>query len=148
MNSGVVEISMTYFLLAGVVLVVWATVFITTRRKMQAEIEQLRSMIYEHLQKERETKPLAAPVPAPLPAPAKEPVIQAPVAAPAPVPTQPEEVTHETLAIISAAIAAYLGKTVRIRSARRLSPDERSTWAQQGRVYIQASHNLGMSHHG
>lgn len=55
-----------------------------------------------------------------------------------------EEVTPETLVVITAAVTAFLGKKVRIRSAKRLqSPYEIvNPWAQQGRVFIQASHNL------
>jgi hypothetical protein len=43
------------------------------------------------------------------------------------------------LAVLGAAIAAYLGKTPRIRSVRVLSSPE---WGRQGRLYIQASHAL------
>jgi hypothetical protein len=135
MSSAVIDLSMTFFLLAGLVVIAWAVVFINTRRRMQAEIEQLRSMIYEHMQKERE---VAKPLPAPTPTAAQSPVTPD---------TAPEELSQETLAVIAAAVASYLGKTVRVRGARRLPQEEVSTWAQQGRVYIQASHNLEISHH-
>ena len=54
------------------------------------------------------------------------------------------EVTPEILVVIAAAVTAFLGKKVRIRSAKMLqSPYEVvNPWAQQGRVFIQASHNL------
>ena len=54
------------------------------------------------------------------------------------------EVTPETLVVIAAAVTAFLGKKVRIRSAKMLqSPYEVvNPWAQQGRMFIQASHNL------
>ncbi len=45
----------------------------------------------------------------------------------------------ETLMIISAAIAAFLGKKAHIRQIQLLGSD---AWAQQGRVAIQASHAL------
>jgi septal ring factor EnvC (AmiA/AmiB activator) len=53
------------------------------------------------------------------------------------------EVTPEILVMLAAAATAYLGKKVRIRSAKMLqSPYEIiNPWAQQGRVFIQASHN-------
>ena len=113
------------------------------RRGMVARIEvemhvprsTCRSMIYEHMQKERE---VAKPLPAPTPTAAQSPVTPDPA---------PEELSQETLAVIAAAVASYLGKTVRVRGARRLPQEEVSTWAQQGRVYIQASHNLEISHH-
>ena len=54
------------------------------------------------------------------------------------------EVTPEMLAVIAAAVTAFLGKKVRIRSAKMLqSPYEVvNPWSQQGRVFVQASHNL------
>jgi len=54
------------------------------------------------------------------------------------------EVTPEALVMIAAAVTAFLGKKVRIRSAKMLqSPYEVvNPWSQQGRVFVQASHNL------
>ena len=51
-----------------------------------------------------------------------------------------EPVSAETLAIIGAAVTAYLGKKVRIRSARLIQPGNQ--WKQSGRASLQASHNL------
>lgn len=65
----------------------------------------------------------------------------APVEAPAAAQEEPEEVSPETIAIIAAALTSYLGKKVRVRSARRIYPGS-NPWAQQGRVFVQASHNL------
>ena len=70
--------------------------------------------------------------------------------APAPTQTQPvvpekkEEVSPEMIIVLSAAVTAFLGKKVRIRSAKMLqSPYEIvNPWSQQGRVIVQASHNL------
>ncbi len=55
-----------------------------------------------------------------------------------------EEVTPEILAVIAAAASAFLGSEVRIRSASLMqSPIKNvSPWSQQGRVFVQASHNL------
>ena len=55
-----------------------------------------------------------------------------------------QEITPDTLAVLAAAVTAFLGKKVRIRSAKMLqSPYEIvNPWAQQGRVIVQASHNL------
>jgi hypothetical protein len=40
-------------------------------------------------------------------------------------------------------VAAFLGKKARVRSARLIRPVvSTSAWAQQGRVFVQASHNL------
>ncbi|MGD0680521.1 MAG: hypothetical protein ABR990_00625 [Terracidiphilus sp.] len=54
------------------------------------------------------------------------------------------EVTPEMLVVIAAAVTAFLGKKVRIRSAKMLqSPYEVvNPWSQQGRVFVQASHTL------
>ncbi|NTV01996.1 MAG: hypothetical protein HGB04_04325 [Chlorobiaceae bacterium] len=52
------------------------------------------------------------------------------------------EITPELLMIMSAAIAAYLGKNVRIRRARFISEQGPSSWSQQGRVSIQSSHAI------
>jgi methylmalonyl-CoA carboxyltransferase large subunit len=51
---------------------------------------------------------------------------------------------EELLLVISAAIAAFLGKKPRIRQIQLLG---HAAWAQQGRVMIQASHRLAGSHH-
>src|SRR5580704_16813486 len=52
--------------------------------------------------------------------------------------------TPDVLLIIAAAVSAFLGKKIRIRSARMLqSPYEIvNPWSQQGRVSVQASHSL------
>jgi methylmalonyl-CoA carboxyltransferase large subunit len=70
-------------------------------------------------------------------------------ALPEPVKMEPvkvEEVAPETIMILTAAVAAFLGKRARIRSARLVRAAPSSAWAQQGRVFVQASHNLGVMH--
>ncbi len=54
-----------------------------------------------------------------------------------------EDVRPETLAMIAAAVTAYLGKNVRIRSARMLRPPREvaSAWSQHGRLLVHGSHN-------
>ena len=53
-------------------------------------------------------------------------------------------ITPETLAVIAASVTAFLGKKVRIRSARTLqTPYAVERWARQGRLMVQTSHNLG-----
>ncbi|HEY1730206.1 MAG TPA: hypothetical protein VGG15_00560 [Terriglobales bacterium] len=59
--------------------------------------------------------------------------------------TAHEKAVHpDVLVIIAAAVSAFLGKKIRIRSARMLqSPYEIiNPWSQQGRVSVQASHFL------
>jgi hypothetical protein len=50
------------------------------------------------------------------------------------------EITPRILAVIAAAATAFIGKKVRIVSVRTLHVVD--PWARQGRVTIQASHNL------
>jgi methylmalonyl-CoA carboxyltransferase large subunit len=53
-----------------------------------------------------------------------------------------DEVTPELMAVIAAAVTAFLGKKVKIHQARLVNPEVVSPWAQQGRVFVQASHAL------
>lgn len=55
-----------------------------------------------------------------------------------------QEITPELLMIMSASIAAYLGKNVRIRRARFISEQGQSSWSQMGRVSIQSSHTFSI----
>ncbi len=66
------------------------------------------------------------------------PAREASAAGPA-APPQAEGISEEILLVISAAIAAFLGKKAPIRQIRLLRSD---AWAQQGRATIQASHVL------
>lgn len=56
-----------------------------------------------------------------------------------PAAAAPEELSEELVAVISAAVAAFLGKKPHIRQIRLLGG---AAWAQQGRATIQASHAL------
>ena len=55
-----------------------------------------------------------------------------------------EEVTPEMLVVIAAAVTAFLGKKVRIRSAKMLRPELEGAnpWSLQGRISVHASHHL------
>ncbi|MGE5568347.1 MAG: hypothetical protein ACM3S5_04840 [Rhodospirillales bacterium] len=64
-----------------------------------------------------------------------------PAVAPAPPVEDAGEISPELLAMISAAVAAYLGKPARVRSVRQLQTTP-SLWAQAGRVSIQGSHQI------
>lgn len=100
----------------------WVAGVAMSRRMVRREVERLESRLG---------------LPAPQPAPVM------PKAAVAP---QVAEVTPETIMILSAAVAAFLGKRARIRSARLVRTAPSNAWAQQGRVFVQASHNLGVVH--
>lgn len=51
-------------------------------------------------------------------------------------------ITPELMSILAAAVTVYLGKKVKIHQARLVNPEVVSPWAQQGRVFVQASHDL------
>lgn len=109
----------------------WVAGAAMSRRMVQGEVRRLESLIAK-----QNAQP-AAPPPVPV------------VAAPKPAgPTveKTEELTPEIIMVLSAAVAAFLGKRARIRSARLVRTAPSSAWAQQGRVFVQASHNLGVTH--
>ena len=67
---------------------------------------------------------------------------QAHTGAPAPAAAPPapaDTVSEEEMLAISAAIAAFLGVRAKIRQVRLVHS---ATWAQVGRVHIQASHRV------
>lgn len=61
------------------------------------------------------------------------------VSEPQGAPPPPEAIPEEIVLAISAAIAAFFGERVHIRQIRLVTSP---AWAQQGRVWIQASHRL------
>jgi methylmalonyl-CoA carboxyltransferase large subunit len=82
-------------------------------------------------------------------APATAPVAEMkvePVAAKPAAPRENEEVSPEMLVVMAAAVTAFLGKKVRIRSAKVLQQPREvaNSWSQQGRMLVHASHNLRM----
>ena len=60
-----------------------------------------------------------------------------------PVLQESEEIAPEIRVAIAAAAVAVLGQNARVRSANEITSREAvSPWSQQGRVSVQASHNL------
>jgi methylmalonyl-CoA carboxyltransferase large subunit len=57
--------------------------------------------------------------------------------------SEAEGLSEELVVVISAAVAAFLGKKPHIRQIRLVGT---TAWAQQGRVTIQASHALSVPH--
>ena len=103
-------------------------------RAKQAELaEQIKAVQHSVAALE-----LKKPEPIAVPAAAK-------IAAPSPKPAVAEGINEEIMLVIAAAVAAFVGKSARVRSAHYLHEGQ-SPWAQQGRVFVQASHNL--VHHG
>jgi methylmalonyl-CoA carboxyltransferase large subunit len=103
------------------------------------ELERRVAGLSSELSQAVKTEPVSVPVSAPVvPVAAATPVVRS-----SPV-REEEEITPELLVVMAAAVTAFLGKKVRIRSAKMLqSPYEIvNPWSQQGRVFVQASHNL------
>lgn len=133
MEIGLFGPALALFAVAGVVIS-----YLLLRREMRAELAKLREMVEAH--STADLKPVASITKseAKLSAPQKS------KPAPAPAPAK-EEITPDILAVIAAAVAQFVGAGARIRSTRLLpTTGGMSSWAQQGRVIIQASHNLGM----
>ena len=76
------------------------------------------------------------------PPPAAEPAALASAEPPVQPAVTEEEYNEDLLLAISAAVAAYLGKRPRIRAIRLVGAGD---WAQQGRVFVQASHSLKLA---
>ncbi len=107
----------------------------TTMKELAEILERIQAQIAALSERVEKLETASIPSPA---------VESALTGAPAPEPekasepAQPE-ITEEELIAISAALGAYLGVRIRIKQIRLLSSH---AWAQQGRVSIQASHNL------
>ena len=71
------------------------------------------------------------------------PIAQPSTPQPPPQEVREEGIPEEVLLVMSAAIAAFLGKRPHIRQIRLIGS---GAWAQQGRVSIQASHALSIRH--
>jgi len=153
----------TLIVVALLVLAGWVVMFITARRMLKRTIEDFRREMDERVNslllsikaaqaqaEETRKASVAAATPAqPLAKPQST-----PVAVPGPQPVshaveEPQEVPSDVLLVIAAAVTAFLGKKVRVRSSKMLqTPYEIvNPWVQQGRVVIQASHNLGPRSH-
>jgi len=128
---------MNFLLLPLGIFAGWVAGAAMSRRMVRREVQRLESLIESKNGK-------AASAPAPIPAPA--PVLAVAPAPKPPEPEQVEEVSPEIIMVLTAAVAAFLGKRARIRGARPVRTAPSNAWAQQGRVFVQASHNLGVMH--
>ena len=112
------------------------------REGLELQLEEIRARQAELDEKVRAVRHSVAALEARKPVAERPPVVVPQPAAKAP---EKERIPEEILLVISAAVAAFVGKSARVRSARYLHEGQ-SPWAQQGRVFVQASHNL--VHHG
>ena len=150
--------------LLAIVIAGWMLVYSVLRRYLRAELDELSIALFEHIQVAKEAlEALEALEPVKRQPPAVPPAEQpgAPASAPPeaaaampepsvapPPPAMPvttaasDDVEPEVMAVISAAVAHYFGVHARIRHTRMIPMVGSNAWAQQGRVYVQASHNL------
>ncbi len=144
----IIEVVNSGFGVVGLLLLVLASCAITYwlgRRSVDQKLRRIEHQLASVAEMKSTVDALVdrKPEPVALTEPPKPARPKPAVAAPASEPAREEGLPHETLVVIAAAVAAFLGKSVRLRSARLIQPLPDSAWAQQGRVYVQASHNLG-----
>jgi hypothetical protein len=115
----------------------WFLTHLSYRRMVRQEVDQLRSEMREQLRRLAELEMALSRMAGKTTA---EPL------KPAAAPLAPEaagEIEPERLAVLAAVVTAFLGRKVKIHQARLLvNPEVVSAWAQQGRVFVQASHAL------
>ena len=115
----------------------WVAGWFLTRQMVRQEVDQLRSEMREQLRRLTELETALARMTgqtAELAGPFNPAASLAPEAA--------GEITSERLAVLAAVVTAFLGRKVKIHQARLVNPEVVSPWAQQGRVFVQASHAL------
>jgi methylmalonyl-CoA carboxyltransferase large subunit len=136
----------------------WAIVLLLARHMVRDSADQVRALLAKQKQSPDALRPPVADSPPQIeqatppaagpgsqregPASTKlpEPPVKSAVDPSLPV-IRTDEVSPETLLVIAAAVASYLGQKVQVRCAHLITTGT-SAWAQQGRVFVQASHNL------
>ncbi len=113
----------------------WFVTHLSYRRMVRQELDQLRSEMKAQLRRLTELE-MALSRTTGIGGAAVE------AAAAPPAPASPDEITAERMALIAAVVTAFLGRKVKIHQARLVNPEVVSPWAQQGRVFVQASHAL------
>jgi hypothetical protein len=134
-----------YITIAVLAVAGWVLLLIVSRSAIQSECAALR------VEFERRISALSAQVKALQPAaeahnasPSANALAHVTALAAANPVQQTDEVTPETVAMITKTITALLGKKIRVLSVKLLQMPNVTpeSWAQQGRVVVQASHNL------
>jgi len=122
----------TFLWMLGSTAVGWFVGTRTTKQQINERFREFEERLATKTAAETAPLPVAA---TPVPEPRVQPASQA-----------SEEIPEEVLLVISAAVAAFLGKRARIRRVRRVPMPGFNPWSQQGRVYIQGSHNIWARH--
>jgi hypothetical protein len=109
---------------------------------LEQEIAELKALLKEQVAKSQPAPEMAMAAAA---AAVVTPTIKSvqPVEVKKDAPVKEDGISPEIMAVISAAVTHFLGLRARIRQAHMVQPVGVNPWAQQGRVFIQASHNLG-----
>jgi hypothetical protein len=142
--------TLIYITIAVLAVAGWVSLFIVSRRSIQSECAALRVEFERQIgavsaevrrSQLRALQPAADAQTASSSARALAPVTA--LAAANPV-QQTDEITPETVAMITKTITALLGKKIRVLSVKLLQMPNVTpeSWAHQGRVVVQASHNL------
>lgn len=93
-------------------------------------VEELKLEVAALRQEVAELREIVTKLTAPKPAPA-----------PAPAPKKADGIDEETMMVISAAVAAFLGKRATIKLVRPIH-QQVDGWRLQGRVAVQGSHRV------
>ncbi|ABF42025.1 hypothetical protein Acid345_3024 [Candidatus Koribacter versatilis Ellin345] len=111
------------------------------RQALEMQMDELRARQTELAEQLKAVQRSITAKAEPVPPPPVNVNASKPTATAEPAPPKPAAIPEEIMLVIAAAVAAFVGKSARIRSARYMHEGQ-SPWAQQGRVFIQASHNL------
>jgi hypothetical protein len=130
-----------YITIAVLAVAGWVSLFAISRRAIESECAALR------VEFERRISAVSAEVKALQPAADAHdasPLAHVTAQAAANPVQQTDEITPETVAMITKTITALLGKKIRVLSVKLLQMPNVTpeSWAHQGRVVVQASHNL------
>lgn len=138
----------------ALVLAGYFAIYVMLRQQLQRTVEKLRGEWAEEFRSLMVATRMEGKASALVgPAAAVPPIVQTvatppPVVAAGPTPAKRPEVTPEVMLVIAAAVTAFLGKKVRVRSAKILySHESFNPWSQQGRAVVQASHNVAQRVH-
>ena len=134
-----------YITIAVLAVAGWVSLFIVSRRSIQSECAALRVEFERRIDAvSGEVRALQPAAGAPNASSSANALAHVTALAAANPVQQTDEITPETVAMITKTITALLGKKIRVLSVKLLQMPNVApeSWAHQGRVVVQASHNL------